>query len=250
MGIFDSGVGGLSVLRELRVCAPSEDIVYFGDTKNAPYGEKSERELSMLVSRALDVLFAEGAESILSACNSTSALAVAQGRRGGNVPVVEMICPTVEELCARNGRIAVLATPATIRSGMYQREFLKRRRSADFVAVPDLAGAIESDAPEKHIEEIVRRSLIAAMSCRPAVISLSCTHFPLVADYFIAARDNLGYDVEIFDPSRAAARAAAERARGEETGKVRFLITKESAVFRRIVREMLLDDCGTVSVIS
>src|SRR3989344_6221172 len=122
IGIFDSGSGGLTVLKAVREEMPSADVVYFGDIKNAPYGSRSNSELSILTVRAIELLQKRGAESIVSACNSVSAsLAVSLFDALSITPtqLIEMVGPTVASFRNSDARILLCATPATIRSEVY-----------------------------------------------------------------------------------------------------------------------------------
>src|SRR5262249_29763383 len=120
IGIFDSGSGGLTVLKAIREEMPSADITYFGDIKNAPYGSKTNAELSALTVKAIELLKSRGAESVVSACNSVSAsLAVSLFDALSLSPerLIEMVGPTVSSFKGSNARTLLVATPATIQSG-------------------------------------------------------------------------------------------------------------------------------------
>ena len=126
IGIFDSGIGGLTVLKALKEKSPQTDVVYFGDIKNAPYGIKTQDDLKILTALGVKKLLENGATNILSACNSVSAFMVLE-EIGllSDVPfgIVEMINPTVSEFKNHSGEILIFATPATIESGAYQENF-------------------------------------------------------------------------------------------------------------------------------
>ena len=116
IGIFDSGSGGLTVLKAVREALPSADILYFGDIKNAPYGSRSHAELSVLTMRAIELLQGRGATSIVSACNSVSAsLAVSLFDALSLAPehLIEMVGPTVSSFKNSSARLLLVATPAT-----------------------------------------------------------------------------------------------------------------------------------------
>lgn len=150
IGIFDSGSGGLSVLRALRARAPQLDVVYFGDLANMPYGSKSQAELQRLTIDALQLLRANGATQLVSACNSVSAAVIRPmmdlfGVSEGS-GVIEMVGPTVRMVSAMGTvRAAVIATPATVESGMYQQEFVRAGCNTVMIACPNLAASIEYD---------------------------------------------------------------------------------------------------------
>ena len=140
IGIFDSGSGGLTVLRKMREVLPNADIVYFGDIANAPYGSKSRAELSALTVRAIQFLQSRGATSIVSACNSVSAsLAVSLFDVLSLLPtqLVEMIGPTVAQFRNSDARIMLCATPATIQSELYQQAFQMVGVGAERLSVGD-----------------------------------------------------------------------------------------------------------------
>ncbi|MCE9541626.1 hypothetical protein K8R03_03675 [Candidatus Kaiserbacteria bacterium] len=127
IGVFDSGVGGLTVLKAMRDVYPSIDVVYFGDTKNAPYGKKSGAELSALTVAGIRFLLDHGATTLVSACNSVSAsLAVSlyDVLSIKSTQLIEMVGPTVSAFKGSSERVALCATTATIESGMYQNAFL------------------------------------------------------------------------------------------------------------------------------
>src|SRR3989338_4503180 len=126
IGIFDSGSGGLTVLKAIRDQMPSSDVVYFGDIKNAPYGSKTNSELSVLTVRAIELLQNRGADNIVSACNSVSAsLAVSLFDALSLTPpqLIEMVGPTVSSFKNSSARLLLVATPAPIQSEIYQNAF-------------------------------------------------------------------------------------------------------------------------------
>lgn len=249
IGIFDSGVGGLTVMRSVRKELPSSDIVYFGDIKNAPYGERTREELSQLTVDALKTLKGEGAERIVSACNSVSAsLAVSLFDAFSLVPnqLIEMVGPTVSYFRDVDAKIALCATPATVKSGMYQNAFRMIGREVECIPIAGLAGAIEFGGSKEKVTGIVQSALdgLAAYD----VLILACTHYPLVDDIF---RDIVGPDVTIFDPAVAVAERAKALFWPQEVGytKTRFLITKESEQFRTLVAKIFPDIEYTVEVV-
>ena len=129
IGIFDSGVGGLSVLKQLRLSAPRAEVIYFGDSANAPYGNKTNQEIKLLTKLAIETLIKNGAHQIISACNSMSVLIeplilAELGVAKNNF--IEMVGPTVIDFKQKykdNQKILLLATEATLRSGIYQKSF-------------------------------------------------------------------------------------------------------------------------------
>lgn len=235
IGIFDSGVGGLTVMRALREELPSSDIIYFGDTKNAPYGERSREELSVLTVRAIELLRARGADRIVSACNSLSAsLAVSLYDAFDMTPdrLVEMVGPTVSYFRGVNATLSLVATPATVQSGMYQNAFRMIGKEVECVALPGLAGAIESGRSDAEVEDLIREEL--QNHTIGDVLILACTHYPWVTEVF---KRVVGEQVTIFDPAEAVAARAQKLFWPQEVknGNTHFIISQDSETFRTLV---------------
>ena len=236
IGIFDSGVGGLTVLKALREVLPTADVLYFGDTKNAPYGSRSRDDLTSLTVAALKLLQERGAQNIVSACNSVSAsLAVSLLDAFSIAPqqLIEMVGPTVSYFKGSSARLMLCATPATINSGIYQNAFQMIGKNIKAIAIPELAGAIESGKSEIDIEEIIRKAFPQTPQDIDALI-LACTHYPLVLPVF---RKVLGENILIFDPAFAVAERAKKQFWPQEVGDgtTRFLLSKDSENFRTLV---------------
>lgn len=154
IGIFDSGSGGLTVLKAVRERMPSADILYFGDIKNAPYGSKSNSELSLLTVRAIELLQKRGAGSIVSACNSVSAsLAISLFDALSLTPtqLIEMVGPTVATFKNSSARLLLAATPATIGSEIYQNAFRMIGKEVETIAIPTSRLPLNSVAPKKKM---------------------------------------------------------------------------------------------------
>lgn len=247
IGIFDSGCGGLTVLRAIRERLPSVDVVYFGDIKNAPYGVRSREELSKLTAEGIARLRREGATSIVSACNSVSASLALSICDVFELPpdrLIEMVGPTVAYCRHAEGALALCATPATIASGIYQNAFHMAGHEVQAVALPELAGAIEQGAPTEDIERIIRDGF--AEVPKPELLLLACTHYPLVQDAFERV---LG--VPTFDPAVAVAERVEQWywPREAGTGTLRFLVSKESPVFARFVQQFFPKHAGAIEVV-
>lgn len=251
IGIFDSGSGGLTVLNAIRRELPSADVVYFGDTKNAPYGSKSREELTRLTVSALGRLKEVGAHSIVSACNSVSA-SLAVSLYDTLLPradsLIEMVGPTVASFRMSTARLLVLATDATVKSEIYQNGFRMIGKEVKVQALPELAGALERGAPLEEIRAIVERHLTAPVVADIDEVVLACTHFPLVRDVFL---DVLPAHVRLVDPADAVA-ARAKRwwwPREVGDGTTRFLVSRDSEPFRNFVRTLFPNERYTVEVV-
>ena len=166
IGVFDSGVGGLTVLHELLVSLPGEDYLYLGDTARFPYGDRSSSELQAFSIQIADHLVEAGAKLIVIACNSASAAAVdaVQGHlaaRGDDVDVIGVLRPAaqVAVVATHTGRVGLLATPATVASRAYERAVasLDRHVHLESGACPDLAPIIQGGFPfDEQMVEVVR----------------------------------------------------------------------------------------------
>lgn len=251
IGIFDSGCGGLTVLRAIRNRLPSVDIVYFGDTKHAPYGGKSREELSLRTIEAIQLLQSRGATSIVSACNSVSAsLAISLFDTLSFSPdrLIEMVGPTASAFRDSDARILLCATAATVDSEIYQNAFHMLGKDIKTVVIPELAGAIERSAPPQEIEDSIRTAFTAVDTGAFDVLVLACTHYPLVADVF---RRVLGDVIAIVDPAEYVAERVERKFWPREVGdgKTTFLLSAESTPFRSFVSEFFPAEVSTIEVI-
>lgn len=239
IGIFDSGSGGLTVLRAIRKRMPSADILYFGDIKNAPYGEKPHRELFELTLRSIELLLARGATSIVSACNSVSAsLAISLFDALSIAPdrLIEMVGPTVSAFRNSPGKLLIAATPATINSGIYQNAFRMVGKEVETVAVPGLAAEIEFGGSDGEIERIIREAFSRVRASDFDAVILACTHYPLAIASFERA---LG-QAQFIDPADVVAERVSRCFGQEASGpcRTRFVISKDSEPFRERVAEL------------
>jgi glutamate racemase len=255
IGVFDSGVGGLTVLRALRRELPGERFVYLGDTARLPYGTKSAASVVRYAEQAADALVARGLRCLVVACNTATAVALDDlARRYAPLPVVGVIEPGARAACAatRSGHIAVLATEGTVRAGAYERAIraLRPEAAVASVACPLFVALAEEGWTEGEVVDLVaHRYLDALRTERPDVLLLGCTHFPVLAGAIAAAA---GPGVAIVDS--AATTAAAVRAmlgddaRTTGTGGMRLLATDGAARFARVGTAFLGEPIGAGDV--
>ncbi len=195
VAVFDSGVGGLTVLHELLVSLPGEDYVYLGDTARFPYGERRQAELERFAIEIAEHLLesdpAHPAKLLVVACNAASSAALEAlerhlARTGRDIDVIGVVAPATQLAVAgsRNGRIGLLATPVTVASGAYERAV----RAADPhvhvepVSCPDLAPIIQSGFPfDEQVVRTVRGYCAPLRESGVDTVILGCTHYPLVA---------------------------------------------------------------------
>ncbi|HEY5052448.1 MAG TPA: glutamate racemase, partial [Solirubrobacterales bacterium] len=213
--MFDSGVGGLTVLHECLVSLPEEDFVYLGDTAMFPYGTRDPDRLRERIGRIADLLLDRGAKLLVIACNTATSIGedVARevaGRRG--VEVVPVVAPQAEIAAAitDSGRVGVLATPNTVESGAYRRALEGQGRALEVTEVeaPDLAPFIQDGSPfDENVLAMARAYCAPLRQAEVDTLILGCTHYPLVAPML---QRILGRDVRLVSGGHAVA-AAAQR---------------------------------------
>jgi glutamate racemase len=260
VGVFDSGVGGLTVLHELLVQLPHEDFVYLADAARFPYGERSGAELQAFALEVAEELIARRIKLLVVACNSATAAALPALRSRLmettlGVDVLGVVQPGAVQAVAatRNGRVGLLATPATIDSGAYERAI----SDADpFVAVtavacPDLTATIEGGFPFDHrVVDTVRRYCAPLREAGVDTVILGCTHYPLVRPML---QRMLGRGVEIVTSGAPLARQVEHvlGARGLATpaggeGDYAFLSTGDVDAFQALGTRFLQMPLGPV----
>lgn len=258
VAMFDSGVGGLTVLHECLVSLPSENFLYLGDDLRFPYGALSQEELVANVKTITSYLLDRGTKLIVIACNSAASagLEAAQRIAGEHgVEVVAVIEPEAEVAAAlsSNGRVGVLATPATVRSGSYLKALAAQHRSLTVTEVeaPDLAAVIQRGFPfDQNVVEMVRSYCEPLKRAEVDTVILGCTHYPLVAPML---QRTLGRDVTLVTGGHAIAarcqRALASRdltAAGGREGDYSFLCTGDRESFAELGTRFLQLPLGEV----
>ncbi|GAC1317290.1 MAG: glutamate racemase [Thermoleophilaceae bacterium] len=261
IAVFDSGVGGLTVLHECLVSLPHEDFVYFGDTARFPYGERSSAELRGFAVELSERLLAEGAKLLVVACNSASAAALPElvTRFEGRVAVVGVVAPE-SRLAAEttsNGRIGLLATSATVASGAYQRAVadVAPEATLEVVAAPELAPLIQAGGEiDAHVVACVERYCAPLLAAGCDTVILGCTHYPLVRPMLQRA---LGRGVTLISSGQAIAETIEheldERGLAADPGRrgdYRFLCSGDPEAFRELGTRFLALPLGEVRRIS
>jgi glutamate racemase len=262
VAVFDSGVGGLTVLHECLVSLPHEDFLYLGDTARFPYGDREPDELLTFARELAEILLAEGAKLLVVACNSatSAALPALRAELSGRVPVVGVVGPE-SRLAARatiSGRVGLLATPATVASGAYERALGEAAPRAELHSV-----ASAELAPLIQLGGEVDGRVVACVegACRPLkgagvdTVILGCTHYPLVRPVL---QRELGRGVSIVSSGEAIAaeveselKAADIENDPDRRGAYRFLASGDPADFRRLGTRFLqlpIDQVGHVEV--
>jgi glutamate racemase len=214
IGVFDSGFGGLTVLRALLPLIPGAQYVYLGDTARLPYGAKSQATIARYAVESARFLVAQGAQMLVIACNTATALALPEIEAAVPVPVVGVIEPGVDAAASSGSprSLLVLATAATVQSHAYLDSCRRHHLHATEKATPLLVPLVEEGWTDHPItREILRIYLAEALSiCTPSAVILGCTHYPLIAGPIEETLRSLGCNAPIVDSAAATARAAAE----------------------------------------
>ncbi len=218
IGIFDSGVGGLTVVKEIMKELPEYDLIYFGDTARAPYGNKSKETIVKYALEDAGFLIKKGAKILIIACNTASSLAYNELKeKYPNIPIFEVITPAAAAAAeaSKNRRIGVIGTRATIKSGIYDKKMLSlchSRESGNPVifsfACPLLVPLIEEGwlkAPE--LKMIARKYLSVFRNKNIDTLILGCTHYPIIKNII---QTKIGRRVNVIDSARAAAQKVKE----------------------------------------
>ena len=243
IGVFDSGVGGLAVLQEIRRELPGEDLLYVADSAHAPYGDKTAQQIEARSIAIVEFLVSRHAKAIVVACNTATGAAVETLRARFTLPIVAME-PAVKPAAAhtKTGVIGVLATSRTITSDNFAK--LHQRFGADvrilMQACPGLVEQVEAGKLSGHeTRALVERYVLPLLEQQADTIVLGCTHYPFLAPLI---REIAGAAVTIMDPSPAIARelrrrlgSAALLSAEPRAGSVRFWSSANSESNRRVI---------------
>ncbi len=208
IGIFDSGTGGLTSVRRLRAEAPGESLVYFGDSLRAPYGGRTAEEIKSLSRRNARFLRSQNVKAIIVSCNTSTANAMAElAADNADIPIVGTVAPTAESAvrASKSGRIGVLATEATVRSGLYEATIRALRPAAQVLSrsCPKLVPLVETGHTSKDdpaLRTALEEDLLSLREAGVDTVILGCTHYPLIEE---AIMDVLGYPAVMVDSGAA-----------------------------------------------
>ncbi|MBD1831711.1 glutamate racemase [Cyanobacteria bacterium FACHB-472] len=210
IGVFDSGVGGLTVLRELYRHLPNESILYFGDTARLPYGTRSQAEILQFVREILIWMVDQGVKMAIMACNTSSALALETVRSEFDLPILGVILPGARAAVGLGKRIGVIATPATAASNAYRRAILEVDATVSVwqVGCPEFVPLIEQNRIyDPYTLEVAREYLAPLLQYRIDTLVYGCTHYPHLAPIL---KTILPRSVNVCDPAVHVVSAAAQ----------------------------------------
>jgi glutamate racemase len=259
IGVFDSGIGGLTVVKALRELLPNENIFYLGDTARVPYGNKSAETVERYALELAKMLIAENAKLIVVACNTVSSVAIPKLRANVSVPVIGVIEPGANAAIAmtRNRHVGVIGTRATIRSGAYENALraLNIHVRVTSVACPLLVPLIEEGLLDDKLTDLTIERYLNPMAADGIdTLVLGCTHYPLLTR---AIARSLGDKIQIVDSAMNCARAVKDllgrqslATKSATTGKLTVALTDEPDTFLEIARDSLQLDLGEINILS
>jgi len=261
IGVFDSGVGGLTVVKALRARLPHEQLVYLGDTARIPYGTRSPATVERYAIQVTRFLETMGIKMLVIACNTASALALSRLKEESPVPVIGVIQPGAKQAvrATRSGNIGVIATEATVGSGAYERTIRVYRSDARVTSRScPLFVALAEEGWSEHAEAtalVARKYLGPLREAGVDTLVLGCTHYPILRPVIA---DVMGPGVRLIDSGDAVAdevaTALAERGLlrdSDEAPPLRFYVTDAAERFRRVAELFLggpIDDVRAVDV--
>jgi glutamate racemase len=243
IGVFDSGVGGLTVLHECLVNLPDEDFIYLGDTANFPYGPRGLAEVRRLAFAAAESLVNMGVKLIVVACNSATAAALAQLQTAFSTPMVGVVMPGARAAAqaTRTRRVGIMATEATVRSNAYQNALQSLDAGLEIFAAacPRLAPLIQGgDVFSEETENAARTCVGPLKAAEVDTVILGCTHYPLITPML---RRLLGPRVALINSAEEIAREVAEilerkgiRNEAGREGEYRFFASGDLAEFKQV----------------
>lgn len=262
IGVFDSGIGGLTCVKELNRLMPNENIVYFGDTARIPYGTRSKETILKYAEQDIALIKKHNVKMIIAACGTVSSVFGVSKKLAGDIPFTGVLLPTVQEACSRtrNGKIGVIGTAATIKSGAYGKAIRTIRSDVSVVGnpCPLFVPLVENGftARDNPVTKLVVEQYLAPVKKEGVdTLILGCTHYPMLTE---AIRDYMGEGVELISSGSAAANYACAFLTGRdmltdrsERGRNEFYCSDSTALFTENARAFLGEEInGTVTGVS
>ena len=238
IGVFDSGVGGLTVLAALRRRLPEADLLYLGDTARVPYGTRSPETVRRYAARCASALHTQGIRALVVACNTATAHALdslQQAAAAASIPVIGVVEPGVEAAAAvTRGSVAIIGTEGTIRAGIYQKALTSLGYRVQAQACPLFVSLAEEGWTQDPVAQLVATRYLAHLDADTVI--LGCTHYPLLRGVIQRVLPT----ARLVDSAEATARATA-RILGEVKGqgRTRFLVTDNLDRFRTVGQRFL-----------
>ena len=255
IGIFDSGVGGLTVLAEIRKTLPNENIIYLGDTKNFPYGSKSKEEIIEFAIQNVKTLMEKQVKVIIIACGTATSQALDVLKQKFDIPIIGIIEPTVEYIKNKKYQeIGVIATEGTIRSGAWEQKLKEENPQINVInkACPMLATiAEEGKAQSAEGRKVIKQYMKPFKENKINKIILGCTHYPI---YEKIIREELGYEVELINTGVTVSKYLQkylkenEMENNETTKKENIYLTRPEKEFKKIAKNILNENLDILAI--
>ncbi len=262
LGVFDSGLGGLTVVRALRAALPAEHIIYLGDTARVPYGTRGPTTVIKYASGCAKQLVARGVKALVIACNTVSAVAPERLRVDLDLPVLEAIGPGARAAinATKTGKIGVLATAGTIASGAYARAIAALDTRAEVIGQPAplLVPLAEEGWTEGEVPRLAARRYLEPLArANVDVVVLGCTHYPILREAIeMEAKAMIGDHVIVVDSARAIAESVRDFLKSrelhrvsDERGGIELLVTDAPKSFETVAGRFLGEAVQNVQLI-
>lgn len=251
IGIFDSGVGGLTVAKEVIKQIPSENIIYFGDTARVPYGNKSQGTIIRYSRQIVKFLMSKQVKAIVIACNTASAFALETIKKEVDIPIIGVIKPGAEVAASNtlSGKIGVIGTIGTIESGIYSKYIKEIRHDLNIYAkaCPLFVPLIEENMLDDEItKEMARRYIRSLLDYNIDTLVLGCTHYPLISH---TIREVVGNNVKLINPAYETAKVLKQVLKSNKLinssnkkGNYNFFVSDRSNMFQDFANSILKCD--------
>jgi glutamate racemase len=259
LGIFDSGIGGLTVVRTVRRRLPNESIIYLGDTARLPYGNKSPETIRKFSQQICDVLLQRKVKAIVVACNTASAHALIELQKKITVPIFGVIRPGVEAAlrATKNGRVGIIGTSGTIRSGAYQELLIHLKPKLHLIAAPTplLVSLVEENwLNHKATRLILEEYLVPFKKEKVDTLVLACTHYPLLKRII---QEIMGKNVQLVDSAAVCANYLQEHLEtldqlnpSRKKGKMEIILSDKSPHFQTVAERFLREKISSMKTMA
>lgn len=238
IGLFDSGIGGLTVLKSLKTLVPEQDYVYLGDTARLPYGTKSPEIIRRYTQQNIQFLKKQGVHTVISACHSASSSILIYNIQDAKVPVYNVIEPSCHEalLKSKNKKIGLMATQATVDGGQYKK-LINSPFELFSQPCPLLVPLVESGWLDDSVtDQVIARYTKPLIAAGVDVIILGCTHFPLLKE---AIQKNVGPGVTLVDPGEILAQKIERQKIKDTSSSLKIFLTDNSPHFVKMAEQIL-----------
>lgn len=241
IGVFDSGIGGLTVLEKLIKYLPDEHYIYIGDLKNSPYGEKSKDQVIEFTKYIMDYLVSQNVKMIVVACNTASSF-IDDLRGRYDIPIVTVMDAAIKEIDNQKN-ILLAATKGAIEAGIYLEKIRNANNNSNIynVACRDIVPAIENkDLEDFEKQELVNKYIKQYKQKNINLLILGCTHYPILKNEF---QKSIGEDTYVFDPAENVAKMAYEYLKrnnllGNNESKIDLIVTKDKERFEKNIKNL------------